>query len=419
MSLRPRLLFLSQTLPYPPDGGVKIRTYHVLRQLARAFDVTALCFYRWKRGAHEPDVAEAVRALSEFGRIEAFPIPQEHSPMRLVWDHARSAFTGRTYTVYAYESAAFRRRLDALLRAERFDLAHADSLDLSTYFPSLDGLPLACVHHDAQSLLLQRRAEHERTAFRRAYVRHQATLMEREERRWCSTVTVNVVVSEVDRGVLATRAPGARFTIVPNGVDTEYFRPSPSARTNGLVFVGGSSWFPNADAMAWFCDGILPSVRAAGVDAPVTWVGRATPEEQRRYGQQYGIRVTGYVDDVRPYLRDAACYIVPIRVGGGTRIKILDAWAAGKAIVSTTIGCEGLATADGDNILVRDDPGEFAAAVAAVLRDPELGARLGIRGRATAEAHYSWDSIGRGMNAIYAELTGGQRSALEVTSLLP
>jgi glycosyltransferase involved in cell wall biosynthesis len=417
MSYRSRLLFLSQTLPYPPDGGVKIRTYHILRQLSRAFDVTALCFYRWKRGAHEPDVSSAIRALSEFGRVEAFPIPQEHSRMRWVWDHAQSAISGRTYTVYTYRSAAFRQRLTAILAKERLDLAHADSLDLSEYFPLLRDLPLACVHHDAQSVLLRRRAEHERTPLRRAYVGHQAALMEREERRWCPAVTLNVVVSEVDRYALESRALGARFTIVPNGVDTEFFQPVGVARPRGLVFVGGSSWFPNADAMAWFCGAVLPKLRAAGLDTPVTWVGRASPEEQRRYGQRYGVRVTGYVDDVRPYLHEAACYIVPIRVGGGTRIKILDAWAAGKAVVSTTIGCEGLATADGGNILVRDDPDEFARAVAAVLHDSALREKLGIGGRATVEAHYSWDVIGRDMNATYAQLVAANRTGLSATSL--
>src|SRR5581483_2678873 len=216
---RPKVLFLSQTLPYPPDGGVKIRTYHVLRQLARAFEVTALCFYRWKPGAHEPDVAEAVRALGAFGRVEAFPIPQEHSGARLLWDHLRSAARARVYTAYVYDSAEFRGRLRALLASERFDLVHADSLDLSAYFPLIGGLPLVCVHHDVQSVLLRRRAQRERSRARRAYLAFQANLMEREERRWCGRVALNVAVSEVDRAALLRLAPEARVTVVPNGVD--------------------------------------------------------------------------------------------------------------------------------------------------------------------------------------------------------
>ena len=171
---RPRLLFLSQTLPYPPDGGVKIRTYNILKILAGAYDVTALCFYRAQNGVLTRPVEECVTALSDFGRIEAFPIPQEHSRLRLLADHARSVLTRRSYTVASYESAAYRRRLEELLDAENFDLVHADSLDLSGYFPPTEarGLPIACTHHDVQSSLLSRRADQEH-GWRRAYIRHQ------------------------------------------------------------------------------------------------------------------------------------------------------------------------------------------------------------------------------------------------------
>jgi polysaccharide biosynthesis protein PslH len=414
---RPRLLFLSQTLPYPPDGGVKIRTFHVLRQLAGTFDVTALCFYRWKEGAHEPNVAETVRALAQFGRVEAFPIPQEHSRARWIWDHARSLVSRRTYTVYTYQTVAFRRRLQELLATEAFDLVHADSLDLSAYFTMVLNLPLVCVHHDIQSVLLRRRGEHETTSLRRAYALHQASLMEREERRWADAVTLNVTVSSVDRETLEGLAPRARVTVVPNGVDTSYFEPAgTSSRQAGLIFVGGSSWFPNADAIAWFCEAILPRIREVGIDARVMWVGRASSAEQRRYTEKFGIRVTGYVEDVRPYIRDAACYVVPIRVGGGTRIKILDAWAMGKAIVSTSIGCEGLEAVHGRNILVHDEPEEFARAVASVLRDTGLRAGLEREGRATAETRYSWDVIGRDMNATYLRLVTERNERMQVTA---
>src|SRR5215469_10699737 len=126
---RPKLLFLSQGLPYPPDGGAKIRTYHILRLLSGAFDITALCFYRYKPGLFQTDVGAALTALGEFGTIEALRIPQEHSLARLVWDQTRSVARQRVYTVFAYESADFRRRLRVALSQQRFDLVHADSLD--------------------------------------------------------------------------------------------------------------------------------------------------------------------------------------------------------------------------------------------------------------------------------------------------
>ena len=155
---RPKLLFLSQVLPFPPDGGVKIRTFNILRLLARTFDITALCFYRSKGGLLNTDVASALRGLELLARVEAFPIPQDQSRSRLLWDHIRSVLNRRAYTVFSYQSREFEERLRGLLLAEHFDLVHADSLDLSYYFPLLRGVPLACTHHDAQSALLARRA---------------------------------------------------------------------------------------------------------------------------------------------------------------------------------------------------------------------------------------------------------------------
>lgn len=401
----PRLLFLSQTLPHPPDGGVKIRTYNILRQLARTFDVTALCFFRREGGAPVTAVGSATAALAAFAGVEAFPIPQEHNRGRLLWDHARSTLSRRAYTVFGYESGDFRRRLGELLRKQRFNLVHADSLDLSGYFPVLGALPLACVHHDVQSHLLRRRAAQQPSRLKAAYIAWQAKLMESEEREWLPMVGLNVAVSEVDRERLLEMSPGARVIVVPNGVDLEYFHPMDGGSpADGVVFVGGATWFPNLDGMQWFADAVLPELRRSGAVPTIRWVGRTSAREASEFQARHGIEPLGYVEDVRPHIRGAACYVVPIRVGGGTRIKILDAWGMGKAIVSTSVGCEGLKAVDGENILIRDEPAAFAAAMRQVLGDPELQRRLGQAGRRTVEQHYSWDAIGERMNAEYAAL---------------
>jgi polysaccharide biosynthesis protein PslH len=398
------LLFLSQTLPFPPDGGVKIRTYHVLRMLAQEFDTTALCFYRSKGGALRQDIDGSLQALGQLADVEAFPIPQELSRPRFVRDHLLSVVTGRPYTVYVYESRRFRDGLDSILSQKSFDLVHADSLDLSGYFERVGDRPLVCVHHDAQSRLLRRRAEQESSAWRRQYLRLQAKLMEGEERRWCPRVTLNVAVSDVDRDAMQAVAPEAVFDVVPNGVDVEFFQPqSHQEKQEGLVFVGGTTWFPNLDALRYFQSAILPLLRSRGIQESVTWAGRASDDEIKNYGSN-GINLTGYVADIRPHVHRAACYIVPIRVGGGTRIKILDAWAMGKAVVSTSIGCEGLRAEDGRNILIRDDPDEFADAVSTVLGDADLRKRLGEEARRTAVEDYSWEGIGRRMVEQYRTL---------------
>jgi polysaccharide biosynthesis protein PslH len=400
-----KLLFLCQTLPYPPDGGAAIRSYNVLRLLARDYDVTALCFYR--RGT-TPDLAGSLAALRAIASsVEAFPIEQEHRRSRLVWDHARSVLTARAYTTYAYENAAFRLVLLEHLRSQRFVLVHVDSLDLSSYLPLLARAPIILVHHNVESALLRRRAAREPNGLRRAYLRLQSWLMQREERRWAPRVTLNIAVSDGDARDLTALVPGARIAVIPNGVDVETFAPTNGYAVDGIVFVGGMSWFPNADALAFFAQDILPLVRAADARVKVTWVGRALPREINTFAR-LGIHLTGHVDDIRRFVRGAACYVVPLRVGGGTRLKILDAWAMGKAVVSTSVGCEGLDAVDGQNILIRDDPTAFAAAVTTVLGDPALRASLERNARLTAEQKYSWEVIGAMMRTAYAPIVAAK-----------
>jgi glycosyltransferase involved in cell wall biosynthesis len=403
---RPRLLFLCQTMPFPPDGGVWIRTYHVIRLLAQAFDITVLCFERAATSGARPGEV-TTEGLDQLARVDVFPIPQRHSRIRFVYDHLRSLALGRVYTTFVYDSAAFRRRLDESLEFGRYDLVHVDSLDLARYLPACQGLPVVCVHHDIESALLARRAAVERNPWRSAYFRYQSRRMAEVERQWCARVAMNVTMSEHDRDRVTALAPGARVTIVPNGVDTNEFQPGPASGA-GVAYVGGTNPFPNLDALEFFATDILPHLRASGQRGPVRWIGRAAPEQQRDYAERCGIDLTGYVEDVRPFLRDAACHIVPLRVGGGTRLKILCSWAMGKPVVSTSVGCEGLAAVDGENILIRDEPAAFADAVARVLDDPALRRRLGERGRATAERLYSWNVIGTQMNDAYLALTHGE-----------
>ena len=224
---------------------------------------------------------------------------------------------------------------------------------------------------------------------------------------------MNLAVSDADRADFQRLVPGARFEVIPNGVDVEAFVPSVGGAKDGIVFVGGMSWFPNADALEFFDEEILPLVRARDEHVKVAWVGRAKPDVIARYATR-GVELTGHVDDIRPYVGGAACYVVPLRIGGGTRLKILDAWAMGKAVVSTSVGCEGLDAVDGQNILIRDDPAAFAAAVTMVLRDSGLRASLERNARATAEQKYSWNVIGETMRRVYGDVLARRRA--ETTS---
>lgn len=409
---RPRLLFLSHRLPYPPHNGAAIRTYNVLRLLAQDFEITALCFDRQDPATKSFGLTARIEAMRPYGSFEVVPIPQEQNRVRLAWDHLRSVVTGRAYTYYVHDSREFDRRLREQLSTDRFDLVHMDSLDLVRYLPLLGELPVACTHHNVESDLLRRRADVEPRAWRRYYLRLQAALLEAEERRWLGRVALNVAVSEDDARTLARLVPEGRYATLPNGVDTEYFQPGHQPES-GIAFVGGTSWFPNKDAIEWFAAEILPELRRLEPEAPIHWIGRATEEEITRLGGYMGLHLTGYVDDIRPLVARAACFIVPLRVGGGTRLKILDAWAMGKAVVSTAVGCEGLAAVDRENILIANDPATFAARVHEVLRDECLRRRLGTAARRTVEERYSWTVVGESMRRLYLSLLkpapGGDR----------
>jgi polysaccharide biosynthesis protein PslH len=390
-----RVLFLCQNLPFPPDGGALIRSYHTLRLLAERADVTAVCFYRRASRPTDEAVRAGLEGLRALAGVEAFPIPQEHSRPRLVWDHLRSLLTGRAYTRFAYESRLVRERIRDLVARGGIDVVHVDSLDLVAYLPMLRSVPVVLAHHNVESQLLRRRAESE-SGLRRRYLRLQARLTRREEARWCGQVALNTAVSPGDAEELSRIAPGARVAVVPNGVDTEAFTPAAPGPREGIVFVGGHTWFPNRDGMEYFAEEILPLIRASRPGVRVTWVGRADEATREAFAAR-GIDMTGYVDDIRPYVDRAACFIVPLRVGGGTRLKILDAWAMGKAVVSTSRGCEGLDVREGENMLVADEPATLARAVLTLIDDADLRARLEAGGRETAVRSYDWSAIGDGL----------------------
>ena len=409
MATRPRLLFLSQCLPYPPHWGVATRTYNVLTQLQQTYDVDLLAFYRV---SHQPDrqaLESSWGALKRLGGFvaEPTPIPSEHSVVRKVWDHIRSVLTGRAYTLFEYDSRDFGCRLKALLQARVPELVHLDSLALHRWLPDLPTVPITCTHHDIDSDLLRQRAQRVPNLALRHYFLLQADRLERLERELCPRFAVNVMMSDVDAGKLQALAPGAATIVVPNGTDTDYFQPDGAEPLAGRVaFVGPTSSHPNRDAVEFLLSEIWPRIRAGDESASLQLFGRSTPADQARYNHEPGVNAVGHIPDMRPALAEAACCVVPIRVGGGTRLKILDAWAMGKAVVSTTIGCEGLDVVEGGNILVRDTPAEFADAVLRILHDVELRRHLETNGRRTAVETYSWTRVGQRIRSAYDQLIG-------------
>ena len=346
---RRSLLLLSHRLPFPPHGEATPLTPQHLSACSRTCRSPRVMLRPRVDSAtgRMSSLADRMSAMAEFGTFEVFPIPQHGHRLRFLADHVRSVVRQVPYTYYVHDSMPFERRLRALLGEKKFSLAHVESMDLVRFIPMLASLPVVCTHHNVESSLLRRRAANEQSPITRNYLALQASLLEQAEREWLPRVALNIAVSDADRDTLLGFAPGARVVTIPNGVDTDFFTPGTVANPEGCVFVGGTTWYPNRDALKWYVSSVAPALRAIGVSAPTTWVGRASDEELRRFANDPSLHLTGYVDDVRPFVHRAKCFIVPLRVGGGTRLKILDAWAMGAAVVSTSIGCEGLAAVDG------------------------------------------------------------------------
>jgi glycosyltransferase involved in cell wall biosynthesis len=258
--------------------------------------------------------------------------------------------------------------------------------------------------HNVESILLERRAERETRHLQGLYLRYQARKLARYEAAVCRRADRVIAVSEVDAGELAQMTGRQDIATIPNGVDTSYFEDhsGASVKPASLIFVGGFTWFPNLDGIEFFCDEILPRIAEKIPDVSLTVIGQNPDNAKTRaIAANPRVKVAGRVDDIRPFVAEAAAFIVPLRIGGGTRLKILDALSMGKAIVSTSIGCEGLAVEDGKSILTGDSADAFADRVVKVLRDPELGRRLGAEGRQLVRSVYDWEVIGNRLRNIY------------------
>jgi len=200
-----------------------------------------------------------------------------------------------------------------------------------------------------------------------------------------------LTVSELDRRFFSQYIDAYKITVIPTGVDTDYFQPTHGEENpNSLVFTGSLDWLPNDDAMSYFLTELLPRIRYYVPQATFCIAGRNPSPKIRALAIRHGVQVTGRVQDIRPYIRSAAVYVVPLRIGGGTRLKIFEAMAMGKAIISTSIGAEGLPVENGENIIVRDDPDQFALSAARLLLDSEYRRRLGSAARQLVSTNYSW-----------------------------
>ena len=388
-----RILWLKSDLLLPLDKGGKLRTWHLMRHLARRHEITYLAF-------REPDQPAAdVEGMKEVAaRVETITRREPaKGTMRFYVDAALHLVDPLPYAVGKYRSAEYRRRLEALLARERFDLIVCDFLFPAVNLPKRLPCPAVMFTHNVESEIWRRHAETKTGVLGRLLYGAQYRRMLRYERRELARFDGILAVSDADRDTFTRLYPGAisqPVHVVPTGVDTDYFEPASSdPQSRAMVFTGSMDWLPNEDAMLYFCREVLPAIRAEIPDASLAIVGRTPTPAVKKLAEEHGVTVTGRVDDVRPYMKEAAVYIVPLRIGGGTRLKIFEAMAMGKAVVSTTVGAEGLPVTDGEHVRLADEPAAFARAVVHLMRDLDERRRIEAAARALVVARYDWSAV--------------------------
>jgi polysaccharide biosynthesis protein PslH len=399
---KPRVLFLAHLLPWPLEGGGQIKSFHILRQLARHYDITLLALIR------TPDEAQNAEPLREFcvGGIQTIPIGR--TKLRNLLAAARAPLTGESFIVARDHTPALQDAVVRALATGSYVALHVDHLQMAQFVPhATPGVKVVLDEHNVEFRIPQRLAQTAKNPLWRLYATKEWQRLREFEKKALQRADLTLAVSDEDRETLvdlASTKKGRIYTL-PIGVDTDYFAPRPrTPHSKSLVSIGTMYWPPNIDAMRWFCSEILPMIKQRESQARVMIVGARPTDEVLALASDPAVTVTGSVPDVRPYGEDCGAFIVPLRSGSGMRVKILNALAMGLPTVSTTVGAEGIDVTDGENILLADTAQEFAAATLRLLSEPELSARLAQNGRKLMEAHYGWDAIGARLAEYYTEV---------------
>lgn len=387
-----RLLWLKTDLLHPIDKGGKIRTYHMLRELKKTHRITYLAL---DDGSAAPDAEErAAEYCHELIRVPH--ATAEKLTLRFYGELAANLASRLPYAACKYRSAEFARLVREQVDAGRVDLLVCDGPFAGMNVDPGLACPVILFQRNVESLIWRRHYEVQRNPVARLYFREQWRRMVAYERAVARRYDAVVAVSEEDRVMMERDYGVDRSASIPTGVDTEYYRPSGRVEPEPfhLVFTGSMDWLPNDDAIRYFVQDILPLVRPAIPEVTFTVVGRKPfPGLLDLSRRDPRIVVTGRVDDVRPYIERAAAYVIPLRVGGGTRLKVFEAMAMERPVVSTSIGVEGLPVQEGEDVLIADGPEAFARAVLKVLKEEAFARRLGRQAAARVRREFGWDRV--------------------------
>lgn len=385
----------------PPDTGGKIRSYNILRELVREHSVTFFSFY----AAHPNDSHANLKQI--FDRVVcvplSLPVPKSRAEML---DYGIRLLSAQPYLITKYCRAEVRRKLRVLLQRETYDVIVCDFVSPAGVIPWDSRIPKVLFTHNVEAVIWQRHYEVATNPFWKAISWWEWRKTAAAEQRYLRLADRVLTVSETDRDTFGTFLDARKITVIPTGVDVGYFQPVPTEETpDSLVFTGSMDWLPNEDAIFYFVEAILPLIKEQHPSVSLEVVGRNPSRRlQGLLETEKSVHLTGWVEDIRPFLARGSVCIVPLRIGGGTRLKIFEAMAMGKAVVSTAVGAEGLPVQTGQNILLADTPNDFAASVASLLRDSCQRRRLGTAARRLVLENYSWRKVAETFSRVLQDV---------------
>jgi len=396
-----RILVISDHLPYPLIGGDRIRIYNLLRRVADHHEVSLAALLE------SPDDIQGVSHLRQFcARVETAGY-QQRSRLTKISGFLHYALTGRPPELYLLHSEELESKIQRLIAATDFDIVQIEHARMGSYLniiPQNKRRKSLLMFHNFTYQQYGRISQVERRWDRKIRTRLNSLAMLHWEPRYAERFNRCTTVSDIDRQLLLKYNPRLNVDVIPNGVDIRKYQSLAAENLSpALLFIGTMKYPPCVDAALFFCREILPLIRRTLNPVELWIVGRdPRPDVLRLDGD--GVHVTGRVEDVIPYYRQSAVCIIPLRAGGGTRLKILEAMALGRPVVSTTIGCEGLEVVDGEHLLIADTPAQFAEKTIRLLTDKNLYRRITMNARKLVETRYDWDAIARQLLSTYSEL---------------
>ena len=392
------ILWLKTELLHPVDKGGKIRTYNMLKELKRGHRITYLTL-------DDGESAGAIADADEYCH-ELIRIPHAGRTKFTAGFYSDLLFnlpSALPYAIARYKSAQMRNRINDRLSRGDVDVLVCDFLTPAVNLDFRFDCPTILFQHNVEAMIWKRHYQVQKNPVKKVYLYSQWLKMRTFEERLCRKFDAVIAVSAEDRDQMRTDYSLDAVFDVPTGVDTEFFKPSGVVERDpmNLVFTGSMDWLPNDDAIRYFTGDILPIVRRKVPNVSLTVVGRnPSPYLTELTKKDPSINVTGRVDDVRPYMEKAAAYVVPLRIGGGTRLKIYEAMAMEKPIVSTTVGAEGLPLQDGAELLLADDAHSFAEALVKLLKEPGLAERIATRAARTVRERFGWKRVATDFSQI-------------------